>query len=224
MYERNEQRGNVKLHQQGILYVQIQRRSFNFKNFTWNVHTAVVVVRVCLCFVLSVTPVGRWLSTWAMANMRTRCQALHNRRTQSPPSPPSQLPFSLCAAFVLSSLICVGIYHGKGGHKKPRSCLKEESFTIIYINKKRLFTITITSDNGIYPPRSFPATNKRTEIRARPFCGAKCAAPVIRRPSARRVLDNEKMLISSSIQSVLRRLIHIIQHCGDHNDGLLLLI
>lgn len=63
MYERNEQRGNVKLHQQSILYVKMYFKysgaALAFRILSVFICTAVVIARVCLCFVLSVTPVGK---------------------------------------------------------------------------------------------------------------------------------------------------------------------
>lgn len=160
----NEQRGNVQLHQQSSLYVKMYFE-YSGAALAFRIvscfHTAVVIARVCLCFVLSVTPVGRWLSTWTMANMRTRCQALHNRRTQSPPSPPSQLPFSLCAAFVLSGLICVGIYHGKEGTQKNLALVWKKSHL-------QSFTLTKTAFyhyNNLrqwHISASFISSNKQT--------------------------------------------------------------
>lgn len=141
MYEHNEQWGNVKLHQQGILYVKMYFCSG--AALTLRIlscfHTAVVVARVCLCVVLSVTPVGRWLSTWTMPNVNTMPGV-----TQSAYTKPS-LP-AVTIAFFPPCCLCFVRPHlrwylsRQGGHKKPRSCLKEESFTIIYINK-----------NGILP-------------------------------------------------------------------------
>lgn len=141
-----------------------------------------VVVRVCLCFVLSVTPVGRWLSTWTMANMRTRCQALHNRRTQSPPSPPPQLPFSLRAAFVLSSLICVGIYHGNGDTKNLALVWKKSHLQSFTLTKNAFYHYNNLRQWHI--SASFISSNKQTDGDTRApilwskMCGARHPSPL----------------------------------------------
>lgn len=84
---------------------------------------------------------------------------------KNPPSlPRSQLPVSLCILllFCRASFVMVFI---SVKNTKTCSCLKEESFTIIYINKKLYFNITITSDNSIYLPCSFCATNEQRYTR-----------------------------------------------------------
>lgn len=97
-----------------------------------------------------------------------------------PTRPSVTIAFQLCfcTAFVLTGLICDGIYVGKGYKRKTPSCLKEESFTIIYINKKLYFTITITTNNSTYPA-SFILCNTWTGVHTLPLFWVKCARDAI---------------------------------------------
>lgn len=138
--------------------------------------------------------------------------------------PPSQLPFlrpSVLLLFCLASFVLVFIT-ARDTKKASALVWKRSHLQSFTLTKTAFYHYNTLRQWHISAAVRSERRTKRRPTRS-PFSSSR--SPSLLSPHASRcVLDNEKMLISFSIRSVLRRLIHIIQHCADHNDGLLLLI
>lgn len=114
----------------------MQRRSFNFKNcilFSNSCGSSACLPLFCVERDSSREVVVDMNDGKHANAMPAVTQSACTKPPLDPPSPPPQLPFSLRAAFVLSSLICVGIYHGKGDTKNLALVWKKshlQSFTL----------------------------------------------------------------------------------------------
>lgn len=112
--------------------------------------------------------VRTWLSVWkTTTNMQACCQTLHNRFAQKPSLPPSldhNCPFLsvFCFCFVAPHLWW---YLSQWRIQKPALVWKKSHLQSFTLTKKLYFNITITSDNSIYLPCSFCATNEQRYTR-----------------------------------------------------------
>lgn len=147
MYECNEQRGNVKPHQQGIPYAKMY--------FEYSGEGLTLTLRILSCYssyscgsraCLPLFCVERDSSREVVVNVNDGKHAnAMPGVTQSAYTKPS-LPAATIAFFPPRRLCFVQPHlcwylSRQRGHKKPRACLKEESFTIIYINKNRILPL-----------------------------------------------------------------------------------